>query len=171
MDFRDIQVRTDVAYPEIVGARRDPQTVAIIKNLATARTGELKAILQYIYQAVISDKTNQEIARIFEEIGVVEMMHLDLLMHAETLFGGDARYEDSQGNMFNISLMNYTTKLKDMLDYNIMAENRAIENYSNAIDRVENESLKQLFARIIQDEKKHIEAFEAIRNNVEFLSL
>ena len=171
MNLEDIKVRANEPYPEIVGATRDMMTVGIIKNLATSRVGELKAILQYTYQSVISDKTNEEIARILEEIAIVEMMHLDLLMHAETDFGGDPRYEDAQGNMFNTSLMNYTTKLREMLDYDIAGEYKAIEEYQQAIKRVKNESLKELFARIIEDEKMHIVALETIKNNVEFLSI
>lgn len=171
MNLEDIVVRSNESYPQIVDATRDMTTVGIIKNLATSRVGELKAILQYTYQTVISDKINQEIAKILQEIAFVEMMHLDLLMHAETEFGGNAKYEDAQGNMFNTSFMNYTMKLKDMLDYNISAENRAIEEYQNAINRVKNESLKELLKRIIEDEKLHIKAFETIKNNVEFLSI
>ena len=87
MNFEDIIVRVDDEYPEIIGATRDMVTAGIIKNLSTSRVGELKAILQYFYNAVISNKTNKEIARIFEEISMVEMIHLDLLQHAQTEFG------------------------------------------------------------------------------------
>ena len=171
MNLENIIVKGNEPYPEIVGASKDLFTAGIIKNLATARVGELKAILQYNYQSIVADKIEEDIARIFQEIGIVEMMHLDMLMRAETAFGGDARYEDSQGNIFNTGLINYSTKLKDMLDYNLASEYKAIEAYQSAINRVKNESLKELFERIIQDEKKHIFALEYIKNNVEFLSI
>lgn len=171
MNLEDIEVRANEAYPDIENYSKDIMTVGIIKNLATSRFGELKGILQYVYQSTIADKINQEIARILQEISIVEMIHLDLLMHAEMLFGGDAKYDDAQGNIFNTNFINYTPKLKDMLEYNILAEQKSIDAYKEAISRVKNESLKQLFNRIIEDEKKHIFAFEQIRNNVEFLSI
>ena len=171
MNLDDLQLKSNEPYPEIIDASKDMLAVGILKNIATSRVGELKAILQYIYQSIIADKIDKEIATIFQEIAIVEMIHLDLLMHAEIAFGGDGKYDDAQGNMFNVSLMNYTIKLKDMLDYNIAGEYKAIETYQNAINRVKNESLKQLFFRIIEDEKKHIFALEQIKNNVEFLSV
>lgn len=171
MNFNDIDIKINKPYPEIVDAVEDRETVAILKNLASSRGGEMTAVLQYIYQSVIADKTTEDIASIFEEIGVVEMMHLDMLMHATTMFGGVPKYEDAQGNYYTTAVVNYTMKLKDMLDNNIRGETLAIENYKKAIMLVENESLKKLFARIIEDEQRHIEVFKLIRDSVCFLSI
>lgn len=171
MNFENISVKVDKPYPEIVAATEDAVTVNVLKNLASSRVGELSGIFQYIYQSVVADKTNQDIASILEEIGIVEMIHLDMLMHAITMFGGVPKYEDAQGNFFNTANMNYSIKLKDMLENNIRAESFAIENYTNAISRVKNESLKNLFRRIIEDEQRHVEIFKTIRDNVEFMSI
>ena len=171
MNLDNVQVKINKPYPEIVDAVDDKQVVAILKNLAMGRPGEIAAANQYVYQSVIADKTNEDIAGIFEEIGIVEMMHLDMLMHAITDFGGNPEYRDAQGNFFNTSTINYTNKLNEMLENNIRAETIAIENYQMAIDRVQNQSLKELFMRIIEDEKRHIEVFKLIRDNVEFMSI
>ena len=171
MELGNIKVRLDKPYPKIVNATNDQMTVNIWKNLAGSRTSELTAVLQYIYQSVIADKSADEIGAIFEEIGIVEMTHLDLLMHAITDFGGTPKYEDSQGNQFNSNYINYTVKLKEMLNNNILAEQRAIEQYNEAIKRVKNESLKELFRRIIQDEELHIKVFKYLKDSVEFLSI
>ena len=171
MDFRDVEVRVNKPYPEIIGAQEDSQTVSILKNLVFSRVGELAGVLTYIYQSVIAEKIKKEIAGIFEEIGIVEMMHQDMLMHAIVDFGGNPRYEDSQGNYFNTANLNYSMKLREMLDNNIRAETVAIENYNMAITRVKNQSLKDLFERIIEDEKRHLEIFKRIRDTVEFMSI
>jgi len=171
MNLRDIEVRVNKPYPEIIEARQDEQTVSILKNLAFSRSGELSGVLKYVYQSVIADRSDEEIASILEEIGVVEMMHLDMLMHAITQFGGNPKYEDSQKNAYSTMRINYSNKLKDMLENNIQAETIAIDNYKMAISRVKNESLKQLFARIIEDEEKHLEAFKKIRSTVTFMSI
>lgn len=171
MNFGEIEVRVNKPYPEIENAQEDIVTVNILKNLANSRIGEMPASAQYIFQSVVADKTNEEIASIFEEIGVVEMMHLDMLMHAISDFGGVPKYEDANGNFFNAGTLNYTMKLKEMLDNNIKAETIAIENYEMAINRVKNQSLKDLFMRIIEDEKRHIEIFKNMRDNVQFMSV
>lgn len=171
MDFSDIEVKVNKPYPEIINIEEDLATVAILKNLANGRIGELGGVLQYVYQSVIADKTNQEIGGIFEEIGIVEMLHLDMLMHAISLFGGIPKYDDFKGNFFNTANLNYSTKLMDMLESNINAETISIDNYRMAMDRVKNHSLKELFARIIEDEERHLEIFKRIRDNVKFLSI
>lgn len=171
MNLREVEVKINKPYPEIVGAVDDLTTATILKNLASSRVGELPAVLQYVYQSVIADQTNSEIAAILEEIGVVEMIHLDMLMHAITMFGGIPKYEDSQNNYYSTANLNYTQKLSDMLENNIHAELTAIENYKFAISRVKNESLKRLFERIIEDEQRHVEIFKLIRSSVEFLSI
>ena len=171
MDLDNIKVRINKPYPKIVGASVDPMTVNIIKSLASSRLGELTAILEYTYQSVIADKSKEDIGGIFEEIAIVEMTHLDMLMHAITEFGGIPKYEDGAGNIFTSNYINYNTKLKDMLDNNIIAEQRAIEQYRESILRVKNQSLKELFSRIIEDEEQHIKVFKYLKDSVEFLSL
>ena len=171
MNFDDVEVKVNKPYPEIKDAKDDMATVSILKNLASGRIGEFAGASQYIYQSVIADKTNEDIAKIFEEIGVVEMMHLDMLLHAITEFGGIPKYDDAQGIFFNTATLNYSLKLRDMLDNNIKAELMAIENYRTAISRINNDSLKRLFERIIEDEMRHVEIFKTIRDNVEFMSI
>ena len=171
MNFGDVEVKVNKPYPEITGVQEDAQTVAILKNLAFSRVGKLAGVLKYIYQSVLANKTQEEIAVIFEEIGVVEMLHLDMLMHAISMFGGNPKYEDAQGTYFNTLNINYSMKLRDMLENNIRAETVAIENYEMAISKVKNQSLKDFFKRIIEDEKRHIEIFKRIRDSVEFMSI
>lgn len=171
MNFENIVVKINKPYPEITNAKDDLQTVGILRNLANTRSGELRAVLQYVYQSAVADSVEEEIASIFEEIGINEMMHLDMLMHAITEFGGIPEYNDSQRNAFNSGFVNYTTRLSEMLDNNIQGESLAIENYKQAIMRVENQSLKDLFARIIEDEEQHIKVFKKIRDSVRFLSI
>ena len=166
MKFENIEVKINEPYPEIVGA-----TVALLKNLANGKVGEMAASSQYIFQSVVADVANEEIAEIFEEIGIVEMMHLDMLMHAISKFGGIPKYEDAVGNYFNTSGLNYTVKLKDMLMHNMNAEQRAIKLYEETIRRVNNSSLIKLLERIIKDEKRHVEIFKQILNTVEFMSI
>lgn len=171
MNFEDLEIKINKPYPEILDSKEDSNTVAILKNLANSRVGEMAGVLTYIYQSVIADKTKDEIAEIFEEIGIVEMLHLDMLMHAISLFGGVPKYEDSQGNYFNTANLNYSMKLKDMLENNIKAEQLAIDNYRLAINRVQNQSLKELFERIIEDEMRHLQIFKQIRDRVQFMSI
>ena len=167
----DFKVKLDTPYPEIIDAQKSPKTVAIIKNQMAGNDGELRAILQYFYQSSISHEIEPEISDILEEISIVEMTHLDLLSLAIVNFGGEPRYENGANQYFSTSQVSYYNKLKEALDANIAGEEKAIYNYQTAITQVENESLKRLFERIIEDEKLHIKIFKYLKDTVKFLSI
>lgn len=171
MDIKDIKVRLDSDYPQIVNAADDPKVVAILKDLLSSRQGEIAGILQYFYQSRIANSTDEDVARLLEEVSIVEMGHMELLMNAIVMFGGTPIYNNSRGQYFNASYINYSIKLKDMLDNNIVAEQSAIQDYTNAQRLVSNQSLKDLFARIIEDEQIHLQTFKKLRDSVSFLSI
>ncbi len=171
MDLSNYQVKLSENYPEIEGATNDPYTVGILKNLAFSKMGELGGVLTYIFQSNIADKTDDDLGELFEEIAITEMLHLNLLMHAITKFGGIPKYENENGVSFNTAAINYTMKLKEMLENNIMGEQEAIRAYGDAARRVKNESLKDLFMRIIKDEELHLETFRRLKDTVQFLSI
>ena len=171
MNLKDFKVKLDTPYPEIIDAQKSPKTVAIIKNQMAGNDGELRAILQYFYQSSIAHEIEPEISDILEEISIVEMTHLDLLSLAIVNFGGEPRYENGANQYFSTSQVSYYNKLKEALDANIAGEEKAIYNYQTAITQVENESLKRLFERIIEDEKLHIKIFKDLKDTVKFLSI
>lgn len=171
MNLENIEVKINKPYPELKDVKEDKHTVGVLKNLANGRVGELGAVLTYTYQNVVAYPCLKEVAEIIEEISIVEMMHLHLLMHAIKEFGGLPIFENAHSVPFNAGSLNYTPKLKEMLDNNIMNEKMAIENYSQAIDSVSNISLRALFLRIIEDEKRHVEVFTKLRDSISFLSV
>lgn len=171
MELNNIQIRATGLYPEIVGADNNPQTVQILKDLLSSRDGEVAAIMQYMYQSRIANKIDTNIAGLLEEIAVVEMEHMELLMDAIIAFGGTPKYENSRGQMYNAGYINYSTKLKEMLDANIADEQKGVADYELAQKLVTNQSLKQLLIRISQDEQMHLNTFKMLRDTVKFLSI
>lgn len=170
MDFKNFIVKENAPYPEIVDADNNPKVVKILKNLMSSNESELTAILQYFYQSSVAKNLDKNIASVLEEISIVEMMHLEQLSNAIVMFGGNPRYESAQGQFFSTSNINYTNRLREMLDRNIELEQNGIEAYRHSIEMVENKSLKELFERIIKDEKLHIKIFKQIKDNVRFMS-
>ena len=166
MELKELKVRSNAPYPTITDATNNAKTVRVIKNLMSGYDSELKAVLQYFYQSSLSYKIQPEISKIFEEISVAEMKHMELLSRAIVDFGGDPKYDNGQGYFFNTEAVAYATKLKDILDINIKQEEMAIRDYTNAINMVENQSLKNLFKRIIEDEKIHLDIFTYLRNTI-----
>lgn len=171
MENINIQIRAVGEYPEITDAITDPRTVMILKDLLASRSGELGGVLQYFYQSRIAKQVDPNISDILEEISIVEMEHMQLLMDAIVQFGGVPKYENGRGQPYTANYVNYYTKLKDMLDINIRDEQQAIKNYTMAQSLVNNQSLKNLLGRIIEDEKLHLNTFKTLHSTIKFLSI
>lgn len=171
MDIDNIQIRASGNYPNIENANNDTRVVMLLKDLLASRNGEASGVMQYFFQSRIARQVDDEIADILEEISIVEMEHMQLLMDAIVAFGGVPKYENSKGQPFSANYINYSTKLKDMLQFNILDEQNAIRDYNNAQQFIDNQSLKNLLARIVEDEKLHLNIFKNLQNTVSFLSI
>lgn len=171
MEINNIQIRSNNPYPEIVGGTNDARIVSMLKDLLASREGEITGVMQYFYQSRIAQAVDEDIAKLLEEISVVEMEHMEMLMNAIIDFGGNPTYTNNKGQFFNTGYVNCSQKLKDMLDTNVFSEQQAIDDYTKAQRMTNNQSLKNLFARIIEDEELHLKAFKFLRDNVKFLSI
>lgn len=171
MEKINVKTGLNQSYPEIVNANSDPKTVMILKDLLSSREGEIEGVLQYIYQSRIAKQVDEDIADVLEEVAIVEMEHAELLMDAIIAFGGIPKYDNSKGQQFTASYLNYATNLKQMLDNNIVGEQQALKDYTAAAQMVTNQSLKDLLNRIAEDEQIHLDTFKTLRNAVKFLSI
>jgi hypothetical protein len=70
----------DAPYPSTDGILRDVCQLKIISPAYATSTGELNAIMQYIYHSLIfSANGRTEDADTIKSIAIAEMLHLDLL--------------------------------------------------------------------------------------------
>jgi len=144
-------------YPEVTG-EHDPETVAMLKEDYAGADSELTAITQYVFQ---SGRTadNDAFANACLQIGIIEMMHLDMLADAIETLGGTPTFDDGR-TFWTAENVNYASDLRGMIMANIAAEQGAIINYEKHIAMTSNESVKALLHRIIQDEKLHLQFFQ-----------
>ena len=103
-----------------------------------------------------------EIATALREISVVEMEHFEKLGEAIVEFGGNPNLTDGRGNVWTGRNVLQLRNPRDILIANIRAEERAICEYQRSAARTQNESLRALFERIIEDEKNHIIIFNEL---------
>ncbi len=160
-NFLDLPTRSTLPFPVLTNVVPSAKTVQLLKKLCYSKGSELTAITTYLYQDWQLYPKYQDIANELEQISIAEMTHLDVLSNAIVAFGGTPNYsfEETFWTGKNVSS---STRLPDIMYENIMAENKAIEDYEEAIKNVDNESLKKIFEKIIEDEKTHISIFQAI---------
>ena len=157
-------------FPTTDGIGSDAYSLAVISPAYASSTGELNAVLQYIYHSLNFDRQGmKEIAETLEGIAIAEMIHLKLLGKTISALGASPIYCQNPPTAFNFYSTKYVAYSRDlinMIEDDIMAEKHAICQYSKMLSRLKNEQVKAIVSRILGDEKLHLEAFKEILNKL-----
>lgn len=163
-----IKFHADTPYPTITNATRNPHYVTQLLKLYSGSESELTAILQYMYQNAILSSNNKEVAYILEQIGIVEMHHLELLSEAIISFGGLPYYVNEKGAPYCATEVFYCTNLRHLLQKNLEDELNAVRAYTEIAKCVDNNSLSALLLRIAEDEQIHANILRCLLDDLNF---
>lgn len=151
-------------YPEVGVSETNDQYLRLILEDYAGVSSEMTAVNQYDYQRLILDyPTCKEISEAIEEISKVEKLHLEMLGEIVILLGGDSRYWSIQkGNptYWSPQYISYNKSPRDILLENIRAEEKAIKQYSQHIEKIKDREILQVLKRIVLDEQLHLEIFK-----------
>lgn len=154
----------DMEYPEVeIDSVCLSDCRCLMEDFGGAE-GELTAVTTYIYQDYVLsvDERYSELSDVLMRIAITEMHHHHLLGETIAKLGGTP-VMGGRCKFWNGSMVNYCKDPITMLNDNIRAEKKAIENYKKTMRCVENYSIRELIERIIMDEELHILAFEEQR--------
>lgn len=162
-----MKVKLDIPYPEVRVEEKNPYYADLLSEDYAGRTSETTATLLYSYQHFNTFDSNEEFSKIIEEIAIVEMKHLEMLGKTIKLLGREPIYktcEASRGDcvMWTASNIDYSTRLKEMLEVDIREEGKAIKIYESHKRLIKDKYIKNMLDRIILDEKRHLEIFESL---------
>ena len=156
----------DLPFPSTDKITPDALTLRIISPEYASPSGELTAVLQYIYHSFFFKKEGYgEIAETLEAIAIAEMIHFKLLGETILALGAAPIYTQYPPNAFNFYSTKYVTysrTLKDMLEDDIRAERHAIRSYENMLCRLKNQQVSAIIERILADERLHLQRFTDI---------
>lgn len=154
-----------IPYPEIKDVTSDLSYANILFDAYAGELSEYTAISQYIYEQ-LTITSSQDISSIMIEIAKIEMHHLDILGDIIEKLGRDPRYINSLGTPWNANYVRYITKdITEIMKYNIMTEEVAINTYEDDKRYTNNGSIRRMLDRIILDERTHIEIFKLVLRN------
>lgn len=157
-------------FPTTEGICPDAYSLAVISPAYASSTGELNAILQYLYHFFNFQKHGmKDYAETLESIAIAEMLHLKLLGETITALGAQPLYCQNPSTAFNFysaKFVSYSRNLINMIEDDIMGEKHAICQYSKMLERLKSEQVKSIVSRILEDEKLHLEALKEILNKL-----
>ena len=157
-------------FPTTDGICPDAYSLAVIAPAYASSTGELNAILQYLYHFFnFKHHGLEEYAVTLEGIAIAEMFHLKLLGETITALGSQPIYCQNPPTAFNFystKFVAYSRNLINMIEDDILDEKHAICQYSKMLKRLRNEQVKAIVSRILEDEKLHLAALKEILNKL-----
>lgn len=157
-------------YPEITVNSLPQDILMKLKRVYAGNKSEFTSMTQYIYQHFVlwSNPKLNNISHIMEEIGIKEMIHYEIIAKILVKCGIDPKncvYIDGNPNVcdyWKASYVDYDKQLIKMFESNIALEQRGINAYDDIISSTDNENLKEILLRIVQDEVSHIIYFNAV---------
>lgn len=156
-------------FPTTNDICEDAYSLRIISPAYASSTGELNAILQYIYHSFFFGRYGYaDVAEKLVSIAVAEMLHLNILGQTILALGAPPVYcrNPSTGfDFYNAKYVAYSRSLKYMLEDDILGEKQAICDYDNMLKRLKNPQVKKIVSRIRDDEILHVDTLQNILND------
>lgn len=153
-------------YPEIRILKPNKKYAEILMDDYAGVVSEFTAISQYLYHSFFFHYIDQALSELLEGIGVVEMLHMDMLANVIILLGGDPQirgFKSTKGDYWNGGFVKYGNTLCEQLAFDVEAEIEAIKNYSKHIQLIDDPYVQAILQRIIKDEERHILLFNQQR--------
>ena len=160
----------DKPYPDITIKHLPFELVIMLKRIFAGNKSEMTSVMQYVYQKNIFSNVPSlnNFASALEQISIKEMQHYEILsriMVGANIDPKNCVYIDGNVDICDFWKSNYVDYTKDiakMLEANIALEQKAIVEYAAVIAITDDENLKEILGRIVEDEKTHIEYFKAV---------
>jgi len=159
--------RVNKPYPKIQVEKKSDYYAKILSHVYASNESELSAILQYSYETFLIE--DEILSETIAGIAEVEMHHLKILGELIHKLGGIPMYADKsycKTIYWNSNYIYYDTDLKTMMDINIETEKQNIRSYQMLIHVIEDERIKEILKRILEDEYLHLEIFMKLRSNL-----
>lgn len=151
------------SFPTLDGICEDYATLRLISPAYAGRDGELTAVLQYVFQAIVLGNCGeQKFANTIMKIAVEEMHHMEILgslicrLGAAPVFTACPPYPVGY---YSASSVNYVRGTRQMLCADICAEENAICGYEHILCHIQNGKVAEIIARILEDERRHLKLF------------
>lgn len=159
-----MELKADIPYPSLENVGEDCRALRIVSPAYAGREGELTAILQYVYQSVLTGACGEEeLSRLLISIAVNEMRHVEILGTLITKLGAPPVFTACPPypvGFYSASCVNYVRSPEGMLAADIQGEKQAIACYKRMLRELCNPCVSEVIGRIVKDEEVHLAALE-----------
>lgn len=165
-DFKKVHpIMVNAPYPPIQVRAENREYAQLLSHDYCGNVSELSAITQYINNENRMSCEHCEAAKTILGIAMAEMIHLQKLGQLIFLLGGTIDYcTRSQGeeHLWSPDCLDIPRNIRNMILADIESERGAINQYCMHMRMIKDSYINAVLARIIQDEKYHIEVLQGL---------
>ena len=150
-------------YPPIQVEGKNAYYARLMLSNVGGRNSEMGAVSTYFYNSVMLK--DESIAKLFHQVSLVEMRHLEIFAQFTRLLGQDPRLWKQEGRRhiyWNACYNHYAGTPQAIMQQAILGERAAIEKYERQMAVIDDPHIVKMLERIIQDEQLHVQAFTQI---------
>lgn len=154
--------KVNLPYPPIKVESKNSKYANLILQNYSGMVSEFTAVTQYIYHEIYAFHDNTEVSLTIKGIAMIEMMHLQMLGEIVTLLGCSPKYGINRKGKFldwTPKFIDYGKTLPAMILDDIVAEEKAIDQYIQTLALIDDKYIKAIIERIIMDEELHLKLF------------
>ena len=160
-------------YPEITVSSLTDDEKNILLNIYAGSKSEFTSLSQYSFQHILfsSIPEYENYSREIEEISITEMLHLEIIGKILSKSGYLPKFcklIDNNPNIcdyWNSGYVNYSKNYIDVVKANIALEEAGIREYKRLLNITNNDNLKEIIKRILEDEYLHLTLFNKMLEN------
>lgn len=164
-----MKFRLDIPYPLLENINPDKQVATMLLNHLGGLHSKMSSLSFYLYCSTITYQTSQELHNVFDYLCQVEMDHLKLFSKLVYLLQEDPRlwnYENELLQYWSAGYNIYPLDTHLILEHAITLEKHMIELSLKHFHKIQQENIKNLLQRIIQEDKLHVELLEYYLNKL-----
>lgn len=170
-NFMDVKpIMMALPYPPVQIKEKNSNYAHLLHVNYCGSVSEMSAIMQYVNNTHRLSMSQCLIAKTILGIAMAEMIHLQKLGELIVLLGGNVDYSIKQrdGKVWTWTphCLTLEEHPKKILMAAIASEKAAINQYMGHIKIMNDEHIRAMLKRIIQDEKYHIMVLQALMNMV-----
>lgn len=166
-NFRDVTpIMMALPYPPSQVRENNQSYANLLSMDYCGSVSELSAIAQYINNENRLACNNCPMAKTILGIAMAEMIHMQKLGELIFLLGGNidytAKHRDGKQIMWTPKCLQLSENVREMILVDIESEKAAINQYRMHMKMIEDDYIRAVLARIIQDEEYHIMILRAL---------
>lgn len=158
-----MEYQSQEAYPPVAVEGPNEEYAQLMLGNLGGYNSEMTTVGSYFYHHLVTAATDPTLSELFLKIAQVEMRHMELFGQLAVRLGADPRLWECRKGQYRFwtpGYISYPQDICSILRASFAGEQEAVRRYRQQISVVQDQSVRAILQRILQDEQLHAALFK-----------